>query len=97
MLMQLLREYVRPYRRAVLYVLGLQLVGTIAALYLPALNADIIDNGVVRGDTSYIIRLGPSTSARGRRWAPAATSVRRSSGEWASSPVVRSPISALLR
>ncbi|MCW2873864.1 MAG: transporter ATP-binding protein [Streptomyces oryziradicis] len=36
----------------------LQLVQTIATLYLPTLNADIIDNGVVKGDTGYILRLG---------------------------------------
>ena len=35
-----------------------QLVGTIASLYLPSLNADIIDQGVVTGDTDYIIRVG---------------------------------------
>ncbi len=58
MLWRLLVEFTRPYRREVLYVLALQLVGTIAALYLPALNADIIDNGVVLGDTGYIVRLG---------------------------------------
>ena len=58
MLWRLLKEYVRPYRREVSFVLALQLVGTIAALYLPALNADIIDNGVVLGDTGYIIRVG---------------------------------------
>jgi ATP-binding cassette subfamily B protein len=39
-------------------VVVLQLVGTIASLYLPSLNADIIDNGVVTGDTDYIIRVG---------------------------------------
>jgi ATP-binding cassette subfamily B protein len=39
-------------------VIALQLVGTIASLYLPSLNADIIDNGVVNGDTDYIIRVG---------------------------------------
>ncbi|HEU4894267.1 MAG TPA: ABC transporter permease, partial [Acidimicrobiia bacterium] len=58
MLWRLLREYVRPYRRELAFVLALQLVATLAALYLPALNADIIDNGVVVGDTSYIVRVG---------------------------------------
>jgi len=58
MLWRLLKEYVRPYRRELTFVLGLQLVGTLAALYLPALNADIIDNGVVLGDTGYIVRVG---------------------------------------
>ena len=36
----------------------LQFVGTMAALYLPSLNADIIDHGVVTGDTGYIVRIG---------------------------------------
>ena len=58
MLWGLLKKYLAPFRRDLLFVLILQLVGTIAALYLPSLNADIIDNGVVRGDTSYIIRVG---------------------------------------
>jgi ATP-binding cassette subfamily B multidrug efflux pump len=58
MLWRLLREHVRPYRRELVYVLSLQLVATLAALYLPALNADIIDNGVVLGDTGYIMRVG---------------------------------------
>ena len=39
-------------------VVALQFVGTMAALYLPSLNADIIDKGVVTGDTDYIMRTG---------------------------------------
>jgi ATP-binding cassette subfamily B protein len=58
MLMRILREYLRPYKRWMIVVVILQLVGTIAALYLPSLNADIIDNGVVTGDTDYIVRVG---------------------------------------
>ena len=58
MLMGLLRTHLRPYRRPLLAVVGLQLVGTIASLYLPTLNADIIDKGVVTGDTGYILRTG---------------------------------------
>ena len=58
MLLRILREYLRPYRRWMVLVVVLQLVGTIAALYLPSLNADIIDRGVVTGDTDYIIRVG---------------------------------------
>ena len=54
MLWQLLRTYIRPYRKQLYLVVGLQLVATIAALYLPSLNADIIDQGVVRQDTGYI-------------------------------------------
>jgi ATP-binding cassette subfamily B protein len=58
MLIRLLRTYLRPYRRAITAVCVLQLVQTLATLYLPTLNADIIDNGVITGDTGYIMRLG---------------------------------------
>ena len=58
MLLRTLRTYLRPYKREMAIVIVLQLVGTIASLYLPSLNADIIDNGVVNGDTDYIIRVG---------------------------------------
>jgi ATP-binding cassette subfamily B protein len=58
MLLRTLRTYLRPYKREMAIVVVLQLVGTIASLYLPSLNADIIDNGVVTGDTDYIIRTG---------------------------------------
>ena len=58
MLIRLLRDYLRPYRRPVAAVILLQLVQTLATLYLPTLNADIIDNGVIRGDTGYIIHTG---------------------------------------
>nr|CTQ98026.1 Lipid A export ATP-binding/permease protein MsbA [Kibdelosporangium sp. MJ126-NF4] len=55
---RLLVTYLRPYRRELAIVLVLQLVGTIASLYLPSLNADIIDNGVARGDNDYILMVG---------------------------------------
>ena len=58
MLVRLLREHLRPYRGAVVAVLALQLVQVIASLWLPSLNADIIDDGVARGDTATIWRLG---------------------------------------
>jgi ATP-binding cassette subfamily B multidrug efflux pump len=58
MLTRVLRTYLRPYRRTLAIVVLLQLLQTIATLYLPTLNADIIDNGVVKGDTGYIMRLG---------------------------------------
>ncbi|WP_282945337.1 ABC transporter ATP-binding protein [Cellulomonas endometrii] len=58
MLLRLLREYLRPYRSQVASVLLLQLAQTIATLYLPSLNADIIDKGVAVGDTGYILRIG---------------------------------------
>ncbi|MET9265073.1 ABC transporter ATP-binding protein [Amycolatopsis sp. NPDC004079] len=58
MLVKLLRSYLRPYRGTLWLVVALQLVQTIAALYLPTLNADIIDGGLVKGDTGYIMEIG---------------------------------------
>ncbi len=58
MLVRLLRQYLQPYRRPLTAVVLLQLVGTVAALSLPSLNADIIDDGVARGDTGFIVRTG---------------------------------------
>ncbi|MGH7903372.1 MAG: ABC transporter ATP-binding protein [Candidatus Dormibacteraceae bacterium] len=58
MLSRLLRAYLRPYSSALVVVVALQLVGTMASLYLPSLNADIIDRGVARGDTGYIVTTG---------------------------------------
>ena len=58
MLIRLLRAQLRPYRRPVATVVALQLVQTLATLYLPTLNAEIIDNGVITGDTGYIVRTG---------------------------------------
>ncbi|WP_326825937.1 ABC transporter ATP-binding protein [Streptosporangium sp. NBC_01756] len=58
MLSRLLRTYLRPYSSALTAVVALQLVGTMASLYLPSLNADIIDQGVATGDTGYILTTG---------------------------------------
>jgi ATP-binding cassette subfamily B multidrug efflux pump len=58
MLIPLLRTYLAPYKRPIAIVLFFQLVQTLANLYLPGLNADIIDRGVVRGDTGFIVRTG---------------------------------------
>ncbi|HEU0244459.1 MAG TPA: ABC transporter ATP-binding protein [Candidatus Limnocylindrales bacterium] len=54
----LFRQYLPPYRWPILLVLLLLLVQAIANLYLPELNADIINNGVAKGDTDYILRTG---------------------------------------
>ena len=54
MLNRLLRTYLRPYRGTLVVVVALQLVGNLAGLLLPSLNADIIDNGVAKGDTAHI-------------------------------------------
>lgn len=58
MLVRLLRTHLRPYRRPLQFVVVLQLIGTMASLYLPSLNADIIDQGIARGDTGYILGKG---------------------------------------
>jgi len=58
MLIKLLREYLRPYRKPISLVVGLQFLATLAMLYLPTLNADIIDKGVLNGDSGYIWRTG---------------------------------------
>ena len=58
MLIRLLRAYLDRYRRPLVALVTLQLVATLAMLYLPTLNADIIDHGVVLGDTGYILRTG---------------------------------------
>jgi ATP-binding cassette subfamily B protein len=58
MLVQTLRDFLRPYRKQLLIVLALTTVQTMCVLFLPTLNADIIDNGVITGDTGYIWRVG---------------------------------------
>ena len=58
MLIRLLRSHLRPYRRLLVAIFLLQGVQALAALYLPSLNADVIDNGVITGDTGYIWRVG---------------------------------------
>lgn len=58
MLTRLLRTYLSRYKRELILVVVLQLIATAAMLYLPTLNADIIDYGVARGDTDYILRTG---------------------------------------
>ncbi|MFD9980880.1 ABC transporter ATP-binding protein [Streptomyces massasporeus] len=58
MLIRLLRTYLRPYKRPIALLVLLQFLQTCATLYLPTLNADIIDQGVVNGDTGYILGYG---------------------------------------
>jgi len=57
-LIRLLRTYLRPYRKPLAFLLVLQLAQTLATLYLPTLNADIIDNGVILHNTHYILTTG---------------------------------------
>src|SRR4030081_1655936 len=58
MLIKILRTYLRPYSWALLAVVALQLVAANGSLFPPSLNADIIDKGVARGDTGYILSTG---------------------------------------
>lgn len=58
MLARLLWRYLRPYRPLLAGVLVFQLASALAMLYLPSLNADVIDKGVAAGDTGYIWRTG---------------------------------------
>ncbi|MGU3497290.1 ABC transporter ATP-binding protein [Mycobacterium sp. C31M] len=58
MLLALVRRYVRPYRGLLGIVAALQVISTLASLYLPTVNAAIIDEGVAKGDTDRIVHLG---------------------------------------
>ncbi|GGJ36625.1 UNVERIFIED_ORG: ATP-binding cassette subfamily B protein [Paenarthrobacter nicotinovorans] len=58
MLWKVLVRFLRPHQRLLVGVVIFQLAQSIASLYLPTLNADIIDNGVAAGDTDYILRMG---------------------------------------
>jgi ATP-binding cassette subfamily B protein len=58
MLLRLLRRYARPYRGPIAVVAAFQVVSALASLYLPTINAAIIDDGVARGDTERIVELG---------------------------------------
>lgn len=58
MLIRLLRAHLPPHRTSLALIMLLQLAQTLATLYLPTLNADLINNGVVPGDTPYILRRG---------------------------------------
>lgn len=58
MLASLLRRFLRPFVGLIAGVIVFQLAQSIASLFLPALNADIIDNGIARGDTGYILMVG---------------------------------------
>jgi ATP-binding cassette, subfamily B, multidrug efflux pump len=58
LLIRLLRVYLRPYRKRLALVLLLQFAQTLATLYLPTLNADIIDRGVIFHNTHYILTTG---------------------------------------
>ena len=58
MLIRLLRSHLRPYSGQITLIVLAQLVSTMASLYLPSLNGEIIDEGVAKGDTSFILSHG---------------------------------------
>ena len=58
MLVRLFRTYLLPYRNLLLAVVGLQFIQVMCTLLLPTLNADIIDNGILKDNTGYIVRVG---------------------------------------
>lgn len=58
MLIRLLRRYLRPYRRQIAILIVLLVAQTVGNLYLPNLNADIINNGVIEGKLHYILSTG---------------------------------------
>ena len=58
MLVKILKRYLAPYKRSVAFILLLLLIQSVANLYLPNLNADLINNGVAKGDLSYIWKVG---------------------------------------
>lgn len=58
MLLRILGRYLKPYWRLLVAVGVFQLVQSLASLYLPSLNADIVDNGIAKGDVPYIYMIG---------------------------------------
>ena len=54
----LFRRFATPYARTIALIVILLFGQALAQLYLPSLNADIINNGVVTGDIGYIYRIG---------------------------------------
>jgi ATP-binding cassette, subfamily B, multidrug efflux pump len=57
-MIRLLRTYLAPYKKQLALVMVLLLAQAMTNLYLPSLNADIINNGVATGDIPYILRVG---------------------------------------
>jgi len=51
-------RYLKPYRWGVAAIMALVLLQSLSELYLPTLMADIVDKGVLEGDTPYIWKIG---------------------------------------
>ena len=58
MLLKLIGRYLKPHWPLLVAVVAFQFAQSMASLYLPRLTADIIDNGVAKGDTGYVLRVG---------------------------------------
>ena len=58
MLKELLSTVLAKYKRYIWLVVAFQAVQSIAGLYLPTVNADIVDNGVIKNDVPYIWQMG---------------------------------------
>ncbi|HRN29691.1 MAG TPA: ABC transporter ATP-binding protein, partial [Terrimesophilobacter sp.] len=58
MLLKILRRYLAPYWPMLIAVAVFQLAQSLANLYLPSLNADIVDNGIAKGDINHILIVG---------------------------------------
>ncbi len=58
MLVPLITRFLKPHWPLIVGVVVFQLIQSIASLYLPSLNADIIDKGIATGDTGYILGVG---------------------------------------
>ncbi len=58
MLLRLLGRYLKPHWKLLVGVGVFQIAQSVASLFLPSLNASIIDDGVLKGDTGYILRFG---------------------------------------
>ncbi len=58
MLLKILRRYLKQYWPLLIAVGVFQLAQSLASLYLPSLNADIVDNGIAKGDVNYIFTVG---------------------------------------
>ncbi len=53
-----LYRFLKPFKISVAAVLLLVFIQTLTELYLPTLMSDIVDTGIVNGDTNYILRIG---------------------------------------
>ena len=65
-------RYIKPYAIPIAAVIVLVFTQSLADLYMPTLMSDIVDTGIVNGDTPYILRIGGSCSS----WPPAGSPAR---------------------